>query len=108
LRAGVEEIARAGERATGLTRQRLAFSRLQTSEARVLALDEVVAGMEKMLGRLLGEDIELAVCTGSSVGRVLADPSQIEQIVMNLAVNARDTMPRSGRLRIELHDISFD
>ncbi|MBE7454113.1 MAG: response regulator [Kofleriaceae bacterium] len=107
LRTELEEIQRAGERATELTRQLLSFSRHQVVQPRVLELSAVIRGMERLLRRLLGEDIELVlrlpVCAN-----VHADPSQIEQIVMNLAVNARDAMPRGGTMTIEVADVELD
>jgi two-component system, cell cycle sensor histidine kinase and response regulator CckA len=108
LRADIEEIRKAGKRATGLTRQLLAFSRQQVLEPRVIDLSEVVGTMKPMLGRLLGEDISLTVLSPNPVGRVLVDPSQVEQVVMNLAVNARDAMPDGGKLTIETTNISID
>jgi len=96
LRDDIEQVRRAGERATDLTRQLLAFSRLQMLEPRVLDLGQLVSTMEKMLKRLLGEDVDLSLFASRSLGQVHADPSQIEQIVMNLAVNARDAMPREA------------
>ena len=107
-REDLEEIHRAGERATDLTRQLLAFSRQQMLRPTVLDLVAVLLGMEKMLQRLLGEDIELSLLTSRPVNRVHADPSQIEQIVMNLAVNARDAMPRGGKLTIETTNVDLD
>ncbi len=108
LRSDVEQIEIAGKRATELTRQLLAFSRQQVLQPRVLDLNQVVLAMKLMLGRLLGEDIELAISMGSELGRVLADQGQIEQVVMNLAVNARDAMPHGGRLTIETVNIQLD
>jgi PAS domain S-box-containing protein len=107
LRDSIEEVWRAGERATDLTRQLLAFSRHQVLEPRVLKLSQVVAQMEGMLRRLLGEDIELSLLTAQTPGKVYADPSQVEQIVMNLVVNARDAMPHGGTLSIEVANVEF-
>jgi two-component system, cell cycle sensor histidine kinase and response regulator CckA len=105
MRADLEEINRAGKRAVDLTRQLLAFSRRQVLEPRVVNLNDIFAGMEKMLRRLLGEDVELTALTAPSLGRVLLDPGQMEQVIMNLAVNARDAMPKGGKLRIETSDV---
>ena len=108
IRADIEEIGRAGERATELTRQLLAFSRKQILQPQVLDLGRAALGMEKMLGRLLGEAIELSLMLHRSLGRVLADPGQIEQVIMNLAVNARDAMPGGGKLSIETVNVELD
>lgn len=90
----------AGQKAATLTKQLLAFARRQPMETRVLELNPVVTGLEKMLQRLLGEDIQLVTELGADLGRVKVDPSQIEQVVVNLAVNARHAMPTGGRLTI--------
>jgi two-component system, cell cycle sensor histidine kinase and response regulator CckA len=108
LRHDMTQIRTAAQRATGLTSQLLAFSRQQVMEPRVLYLNEIVGPMKSMLGRLLGEDIELTVLSPSSIGRVLVDPSQIEQVVMNLAVNARDAMPDGGKLTIATSELNID
>ncbi len=108
LRAEIDEILRAGRRGTGLTSQLLAFSRRQIIQPRVLDMGQVVTGMEPMLKRMLGEDIELSVINSRSLGRVTADPSQLEQVVMNLAVNAREAMPSGGRLTIETSNAELD
>jgi len=108
MRADVQEISRAGERAATLTRQLLAFSRQQILESRVLDCNMIVSGMESLLGRLLGEDIELVVKLTQGVGRVKADPGQIEQVLSNLAVNARDAMPQGGQLTIETENVTTD
>ena len=105
LHADVLEIGRAGERAAVLTRQLLAFSRQQILEMRVLNLDKVIANMEGLLRRLLGEDVELVVVSTPDLGRVKADPGQLEQVIANLAVNARDAMPQGGQLTIETHNV---
>jgi PAS domain S-box-containing protein len=108
MRADVQEIHRAGERAATLTRQLLAFSRQQILESRVMSLNTVVAGMESLLRRLLGDDIDLAVVLTPSVGNVKVDPGQIEQVISNLAVNARGAMPQGGRLTIETQNVTTD
>jgi two-component system, cell cycle sensor histidine kinase and response regulator CckA len=108
LRGDIEEIRKAANRATALTRQLLAFSRQQVLEPRVVDLNDIVGGMKPMLSRLLGEDIDLTVLPSGSLGRVLVDPSQVEQVVMNLAVNARDAMPEGGMLTIETSNVTID
>ncbi|MBI5837820.1 MAG: PAS domain S-box protein [Candidatus Eisenbacteria bacterium] len=102
LRKDVTEIRRAAERAGALTRQLLLFSRRQAPEPRAMDLGESLAGVEKLLRRLIGEDIRLVCERAESVGTVLADPGQMEQLLMNLAVNARDAMPHGGTLKISL------
>lgn len=100
LRTKVEEIHDAGERAASLTRQLLAFSRKQALEAKVIDLNNIVTGMGKLLHRLIGEDIEQVMDLAPELGQVKADSGQIEQVIMNLAVNARDAMPEGGKLLI--------
>ncbi len=100
LRENAEQIRKAGQRAATLTRQLLAFSRQQVLQPRVLDLNAVVADMGKMVHRLIGEDIELTMALDPAIHRVKADPSQIEQVIMNLVVNARDAMPEGGKLSI--------
>ena len=108
LRREVELILNTAERAAALTRQLLAFSRRQVLAPRVLDLNAVMVNVHTMLGRLIGEDIELVFTPGPSLGRVKADPGQIEQIIMNLAVNARDAMPNGGRLTIRTANVEVD
>ena len=108
LREDVEEILHAARRATSLTTRLLAFSRKQTLQPEILDLNEVVANVEKMLRRLIGEDIELRTVHAEGLGKVKADPGQIEQVIMNLAVNARDAMPQGGILTIETADVQLD
>jgi len=103
-----DEIEKAGQRAVSLTRQLLAFSRQQILTPAVLDLNALVAGMEKMLPRLIGEDIIVVTRLSDNIGRVKADHGQVEQVVMNLAVNARDAMPQGGELRIETSNSEFD
>jgi len=102
------EILQAVDSASDLTRQLLAFSRRQVIEPRVLDLNEVVTGLERLLRRLLGEDLELRLSLAPSLGRVRFDPGQAEQILVNLAVNARDAMADGGRLAIETCDVRLD
>jgi PAS domain S-box-containing protein len=102
-----EQIRKSAERAGGLTRQLLAFSRKQSLQPKILDLSNVVSDIEKMLRRLIGEDIELHTIRGAAVGNVKADPAQIEQVIMNLAVNARDAMPKGGKLTIEVTRITL-
>lgn len=108
LRADVEQIQQAGQRAAALTRQLLAFSRQQAMQLQVLDLNEVVAGAETMLRRLLGADVALTLLLAQGLWKVKADPGQIEQIVVNLAVNARDAMPTGGKLSIETKNVELD
>ncbi len=107
-RADVEEIRKAAITASALTRQLLAFSRQQVLEPRVLDLNAVVTSTEKLLRRLLGEDVHLTTTLATALGTVKADPGQLEQIIMNLAVNARDAMPRGGRLSIETANVDLE
>jgi two-component system, cell cycle sensor histidine kinase and response regulator CckA len=104
----IEEIKNAGERASGLTRQLLAFSRKQVLEPQVLDPNQTVRNMVKMLRVLIGEDVELVTNLSDQIGRVKADPGQLEQVIMNLAVNARDAMPTGGRLIIETQSCHLD
>ncbi|MGA9042815.1 MAG: response regulator [Terriglobales bacterium] len=104
----LEEIKQAGDRASGLTRQLLAFSRKQVLEPQVLDPNQSVRNMAKMLRVLIGEDIELLTNFSDPIGRVQADPGQLEQVVMNLAVNARDAMPKGGKLIIETQTAQLD
>jgi PAS domain S-box-containing protein len=107
-RSEVEDIRQAAERAASLTRQLLAFSRKQVLQPRRLDLNRVVADLDKMLRRIIGEDIDLVTVLGENLGTVQADPGQIEQVVMNLAVNARDAMPQGGKLTLETANVDLD
>jgi len=106
-RADALEIKRAAERAAGLTRQLLAFSRKQVMQPRRVLLDEVVAGMDSLLARLVGPEIEIVIAPGARVAEVMADPGQLEQVLMNLAANARDAMPEGGRLTIAMAEVEL-
>jgi PAS domain S-box-containing protein len=103
-----EEIQKAADRAGSLTRQLLAFSRKQVLVPEVLDLNNVLDDTERMLRRLIGEDIQLVTVFASGLGRVKADPGQMEQVIVNLAVNARDAMPRGGKLIIETANVDLD
>jgi two-component system cell cycle sensor histidine kinase/response regulator CckA len=107
-RGDLEEIRKAAASAAGLTRQLLAFSRQQVLEPRVLDVNAVLASTEKLLQRLLGEDIELVTALVPQPGAVKADPGQLEQVIVNLAVNARDAMPDGGKLTIETANADMD
>jgi len=108
LREQIEEIKIAGERAASLTRQLLAFSRKQVFQPVILNLNSVTTNLEKMLRRLIGEDVELETLLEPDLGEVEADPGQIEQVIMNLVVNARDAMPQGGKLTIETANVALD
>jgi two-component system, cell cycle sensor histidine kinase and response regulator CckA len=107
-RADLEEIVSAAQRAEELTRQLLAFGRQQILQPRVVNLNDILGGMTRMLQRLIGADIEVVVLFGPGLGLVKVDPGQIEQIVMNLAVNSRDAMPAGGKLTIETTNVDLD
>jgi signal transduction histidine kinase/CheY-like chemotaxis protein len=108
MRSDLDEILSAGKRAAALTRQLLAFSRQQVLQPRILDLNIVLDETGKMLGRVLGEDVELTLIRGDALGKVHADPGQIEQVLMNLVVNARDAMPKGGHLTIETANVTLD
>ena len=108
MRADIDEIHLAGVRAAELTKQLLAFSRQQVLAPKVVDLADVVTGMESMLRRLIGEDVELTILCPKGNGSVLVDPGQVEQVIMNLAVNARDAMPQGGMLTIATSAVTLD
>ncbi|MFO0547845.1 MAG: PAS domain-containing protein [Polyangiaceae bacterium] len=105
--ADLQEIHAAGERGAELTRQLLAFGRKQVLKPRAVSLNDVVAGLERMLHRSLGADVELVVSLAADLGMVLVDPSQMEQIIVNLSVNSRDAMPRGGKLSLETMNVTL-
>jgi PAS domain S-box-containing protein len=104
----LDQIARAAERAAILTRQLLAFSRRQVLQPRVVQMNDVVADVAPMLTRLIGEDVQLVTSLAPDLGRVLADPGQLEQVILNLAVNARDAMPHGGTLTMQTANVELD
>jgi len=108
LRKYVKEIEKAGERAASITGQLLAFSRKQLFQPKIVNLNDVVSGISEMIRRLIGENIELIILTGKELGNVKADTGQIEQVILNLAVNARDAMPKGGKLIIETANVILD
>ena len=108
LRGNIEEIKKAADRAADLTHQLLAFGRRQIMEMKVLDLNILLQNLDKMLRRVIGEDIELVTVLAEDLGRVKTDPGQIEQMVMNLSVNARDAMPEGGKLTIETANVDLD
>ena len=107
-RADLEAIAAAGQHGVDLTRRLLAFSRQQILQPKIVNLNDVIAGLERMLRRLIGEDIELTVLAATGLDSVQVDPGQIEQVVMNLVVNSRDAMPDGGKLTIETGNVDLD
>jgi len=108
LRGYAEEILKAADRAAALTNQLLAFSRRQVMQPRVISVNSVIAQTEKMLRRLIGEDVTLALALSPESGNIKADPGHVEQAIVNLAVNARDAMPMGGRLAIETANVMLD
>ena len=104
----IQEILAAGRRAASLTRQLLLFSRREIAQPRVLNLNEVMANLEPMLGRLISEDVQLITCPEPELRRVKADPGQIEQVIMNLVLNARDALTRDGRITVQTQNVTFD
>jgi two-component system cell cycle sensor histidine kinase/response regulator CckA len=108
LKENIEEIKKAADRAADLTRQLLAFSRRQIMEMKVLDINTTLQNLEKMLKRIIGEDVELVFLLNKDLGRVRTDPGQIEQVVLNLAVNARDAMRHGGKLTIETDNVKLD
>jgi len=108
LADGISQIRSAADRAAGITRQLLAFSRKQVLSPRVVNLNEVVANLDSLLRRLIGEDIEVLTVPSAGLGSVKADPGQIEQVIMNLALNSRDAMPHGGKLTLETSNAILD
>jgi len=108
LRGNIEEIKKAGERSAQLTQQLLAFSRRQVLKPKILNLNEVILETSKLLERLIGEDIQLSIVPFSGLGLIEADPGQLTQVIINLAINARDAMPRGGNLAIETSNVWLD
>ena len=108
IAADVQQIGNAAERASNLVRQLLAFGRRQVLQPKSLDLNAIVVGMDKLLSRLMGADIQMTTTCSANIGTVKADPAQIEQVIMNLVVNARDAMPNGGRLRIETASVELD
>jgi signal transduction histidine kinase len=108
LLRNLEEISKASERASSLTRQLLAFSRKQVKQPKVFDVNTVVSDHRKMLRRMIGEDVELRVSLEPELGNIKADPVQLEQVIMNLVVNARDAMPKGGKLSIETSNVYLD
>jgi two-component system cell cycle sensor histidine kinase/response regulator CckA len=108
VQADLDEVAGAARRAAELTRQLLAFARKQVIEPQVFGINELIGGLDRLLRRLIGEDIELIVQLAANLGQVRADPGQIEQVLVNLAVNARDAMPNGGKLIVETDNVTFE
>lgn len=108
LRKGIEDIKKAGEKAASLTQQLLAFSRKQIIKPKIIDLNKLLLGLERMLGRLIGEDVEFLMIPGSALLQVEVDPGQLEQVIMNLVINARDAMPRGGKLTIKTANVYLD
>ncbi len=108
VRADVDEILTASRKAASLTQQLLAFSRRQIIEPRPMVVNDLVLGMDKMLRRILGEDIELVTLPAPDLWAVEVDPGQLEQVILNLAVNARDAMPRGGKITLETTNVTLD
>ena len=108
VRKSIEQVQDAGRRAAGLTRQLLVFSRQQVVQLQIVDINQIVTAMQKLLARLIGADIRLRLDLDNSLDRIMADPSQMEQIVMNLAVNARDSMPGGGDLVLETRNVELD
>jgi PAS domain S-box-containing protein len=108
LRGDIMQMENASERASALVRQLLAFSRKQVLQPKIIDLNAIVVGLEKLLSRLLGQHIEMQTRCAANVGSVKADPAQVEQVLMNLVVNARDAMPKGGRLTVETANVELD
>ena len=108
LRTDIDSILKAGEKAADLTRQLLAFSRQQVLAPRLVDLNKIVRESEKMLRRLIGEDVTLLIHCAKTLSKVKVDPNQIDQVILNLAINARDAMPSGGKLSIETKDVMLD
>jgi CheY-like chemotaxis protein len=108
LRDNIQEIKKAGERSASLTHQLLAFSRQQILQPRILDLNEIITDTNKLLHRLIGEDVQLQLSLNSKVRGVSADPGQLTQVIMNLVINARDAMPQGGKIKIETDNVFLD
>ncbi len=108
IHADLEEVRKAGERAADLTRQLLAFGRQQMLQPKIVSCNQILGGMERMVRRILGEDIELSLLTSHTLGKTRVDPGQLEQVIMNLVVNARDAMPGGGKVTFETGNVELD